>query len=777
MPVWEVLTSPAVLVALAPCLVLGAALLFLAHRRSELRRFERSHQARTEAIQKGSHKARLLHPDIDLSKCIGCGSCVRACPEDGVLDLLYGQAVVVHGARCVGHGRCAEACPTGAIALTLGDLSGRDDLPAISEEFEAVGVPGLYIAGELSGFSLVRTAVSHGTTVAESVSRRREQGAFKGGTEGVVDLLIVGLGPAGLSCALRAQEKGLSIRILEQAEAIGGTVATYPRKKMVMTQPIALPQFGKLPRSEYLKEELVGLWDSLVKKHNLPVDLGTRLNSVKRGEGGVFTADTGRGPVLAHNVCLALGRRGTPRKLQVPGEGLPKVSYSLLDTESYQNRKIYVVGGGDSAVEAAVGLSEQPGNQVTIANREGDWVRIKSKNESRLRRAEANGRLTVLVHATTEEIGPDSVRVRVNGQAPARVMTIPNDDVFVFAGGDPPFKLLKEAGVSFDPAKRPQATAAVDNSTPLMWAVGLLLMGAVGMAFWAVLNRDYYSSSLALRTLLDKHEWLRPAGRVGLAMGLLAVAMFVWNLMYLARRTRVGSWLPGSLRFWMGSHVFTGLASFLCVFLHAGFTYRMTVGGFAFLALGVVLIAGIVGRYFYAIVPHAANGREMDLDELRGRLAALSTTWDRTSRGMGQNIRERIDSLVHKDRWHASLLSRALEMAASHVRIRRTLRAMRNDPALAGVPVEEREELFQLARRAFKLTLQIAHYEEIRAVLGTWRFIHGWLALLMVLFVVAHIVTAVRYARLDWPLPASWTAGARAAGGGAEGERATEVRP
>lgn len=755
MPVWETLKSPAIVVALAPCIVLGGALLLLARRRLEIQRFERSHRARTEAIEKGSHKARLLHPDIDLSKCIGCGSCVRACPEDGVLDLLYGQAVVVHGARCVGHGRCAEACPTGAIALTLGDLSGRDDLPAITDEFEAVGVPGLYVAGELSGFSLVRTAVSHGNTVAESVARRRTADSTTR-VQGVVDLLIVGLGPAGLACALRAQERGLSIQILEQADAIGGTVATYPRRKMVMTQPIQLPQYGKLPRSEYLKEDLVGLWDSLVKKHALPVAFSTKLNSVSRSEDGVFTADTSQGNFRARNVCLALGRRGTPRKLGVPGEDLPKVAYSLLDTESYQGRRIYVVGGGDSAVEAAVGLSEQPGNQVTIANREGDWVRIKSKNESRLRKAEAAGRLQVLVGASTQAIEPEQVVVRVKTAAGSEVLKIPNDDVFIFAGGEPPFKLLKEAGVSFDPAKRPKTPAAVDNSTPLMWAVGTLLVGATGMALWALLNRDYYSSSLALRTLLDKHDYLRPAGAVGLANGMLAVMCFAWNLLYLLRRSRFGNWLPGSLRFWMGTHVFTGLASFLCVFVHAGFLYRMTVGGFAFLSLGIVLIAGIVGRYFYAIVPHAANGREMDLDELRARLAALSTTWDRTSRGLGQGIRERIESLVRKDRWHASLFSRAMEMVMSHVRIRRTLRELRNDPAFEGVPPEEREELFMLAKRAFRLTLQIAHYEEVRAVLSTWRFIHGWLALLMVLFVVTHIITAVRYAKLDWPFPASW---------------------
>lgn len=746
---------PSVLVFL-PVAALFLVVLLLLRRRIEMKRFERSHLARTLAKSRGSHKARLLHPDIDLSKCIGCGACVRACPEDGVLDLLHGQAVVVHGARCVGHGRCAEACPTSGIALTFADLEQRSDLPVISEDFEAIGVPGLYLAGELTGFSLVRTAVSHGASVATAIARRQAASPPLGAPD-VLDLVIVGAGPAGLSCALRAKELGLSFRVIDQADEVGGTVAAYPRRKLVMTQPMNLPLHGKLPALEYQKEDLVTLWSDLTRRHSLPISPSVRLVDVIRDDQGIFTSHTSSGPMRARNVCLALGRRGTPRKLGVPGEDLLKVQYNLLDAESYKNRRIVVVGGGDSAAEAAIGLAEQEGNTVTLCCRDSDWTRIKSKNEAKLHKAAQGGRLVLLMRTNVRRIDLDKVTIVQAGDDGERELSIPNDDVFVFAGGDPPFALLTRAGVSFDPSKRPTPATTSDASSALLWAVIALLTVSAGMAAWAVAHQQYYSTSLAARTLLDEHGLLRPAGKFGLAMGCAAVAFFGWNLAYLARRNRaVGNALPGSLRFWMASHVFTGLASFLAVIVHAGFTYRMTVGGFALVALGIVLIAGLVGRYFYASVPHAANGREMDLDELRTRLASLAGALDASSRGVGRAIRDRIDSLVNKDRWHASLLARAWEMVASHIRIRRVLHQLRHDPGFEGVPESEREELLSLATRSWKLTLQIAHYEEIRAVLGTWRFIHGWLALLMVLFVIAHVVTAVRYAQLDWPLPNRW---------------------
>ncbi|MFM2165040.1 MAG: hypothetical protein RL325_1477 [Planctomycetota bacterium] len=753
-------------------LALAAAISMLIRRREEIRRSERIQRERDDAVRHGSHKARLIHPDIDLSKCIGCGACTRACPEDGVLDLLHGQAVVVHGARCVGHGRCAEACPTGAIALTFADLSTRNDLPATNDDFEAIGTPGLYLAGEVTGFSLVRNAVNHGTTVANAVDRRmRDEGAARATGGGAVDLLIVGAGPAGMGCALRAKELGLSIDVIDQSDAVGGTVAAYPRRKMVMTQPMHLPLHGKLDRLEYQKEELVTLWDRLAREHALPIRTGVRLKELRRGEDGVFTADTSAGPVRARQVCLALGRRGTPRKLGIPGEELPKVLYSLLDAESYKGRHILVVGSGDSAVEAALAVAHQEGNTVTLAARSRDLPRIKSKNSARLQQFAREGRLTLLVDYSPVRIGAGDVELARSADGATDTKVLPNDDLFVCIGGDPPFDLLRRSGVSFDPALRPAQAPVADNTTPLIWAFGALIVATLALLAWALLHRGYYGTPSAQRAVLEGHSWLRPAGAFGLGMAVVAVTLFLWNLAYLARRSaRIGRLLPGSLRFWLGSHIFTGLAGFLCVILHAGFTYRTTLGGYAFLTLGIVLVAGLVGRYLYAAVPHAANGREMNLDELRARLAAIATEWDKKARGLGDTVRDRIDGLIREERWRPSILARIAGLVTAHARLRRTLHELRMDPRLETVPDAEREELMLIARQSLRLTLQIAHYEEIRALLGSWRFFHRWVALLMLLLVVAHIGIALRYARLEWPL-ASWWRGAPAVAAAEEAGR------
>ncbi|MCB9838720.1 MAG: NAD(P)-binding domain-containing protein [Phycisphaeraceae bacterium] len=752
---WLVLGLPAA----GLCLVIA----LLVRRRIELRHYERSHRARTEAIDRGSHKARLQYPDIDLSQCIGCGACVRACPEDGVLDLLHGQAVVVHGARCVGHGLCAQACPTAAIALTLGDLADRRDLPAIEQDLEAVGAPGLFIAGELSGYALVKTAVTHGAAVADavaaSIGQRNGRATNHPGNGsdagGFSDLLIVGLGPAGLSCALRSRELGLDFTVIEQSEQIGGAVAAYPRRKLVMSQPVRLPIHGEMTKQQYVKEELIDLWRDAVETNDLPIRTGVRLDKVSRGDDGVFTAQTSAGTFRARSVCLALGRRGTPRTLGVPGEDLPKVAYSLLDAESYTGRRILVVGGGDSAVEAAIGLSEQPGNDVTLCYRKKDFFRLKARNDTRVRAAISRGKVNALFCCDPVEIRPGEVTLRQrrdDSDETGETLVIPNDDVFVFAGGKPPFDLLRDAGVSFDPEDRPEPPTVAERSTALLAAVSALLVSAVAMLVWVLSHAPYYGSPLELRRIREGYDWLRPGGPFGLTLGILACVMFVWNLTFLLRRSRrFGRFIPGSMRLWMNSHVFTGLFSGLCVVVHAGFTFRVTSGGFAFCSLFIVITSGVVGRYFYAFVPRAANGREIDLGELRAKLGAMSAEWDRSSRGFGAEARLRVDEIVDRARWRSTLPGRIRELIVGQFRLRATLRRLRARAHAEDIAPDEVRDVMVLARRAYRLTLQITHYEEIRALLSTWRYFHRWLALLMVLLVITHIVTALRYANLALP--------------------------
>ncbi|MCK5942292.1 MAG: NAD(P)-binding domain-containing protein, partial [Planctomycetes bacterium] len=414
------------LLLILAALVTGLVIAALLRRRAEVRAHERSLSERSRAVERGSHRARLQHPSVDLANCIGCGACVRACPEDGVLQLAYGQAVVVHGARCVGHGLCADACPTSAIALTLGDLSSRSDLPAVDQHNEAIGAPGLFLAGEITGFALVRTAVAHGAMVARAVHERLQGGDGVGEDEAgddVVDLVVVGAGPAGLACLLAAKELGLRAIGLDQAEELGGTVAAYPRKKLVMTQPMELPLHGRLGRLEYTKEQLVELWQELAARHQLDVRLQTtvdRVDPLPPTGAARFEVVAGDRRFRARCVCLSVGRRGTPRRLGVPGEDLDKVAYSLLDAQGYRDRRVLVVGGGDSAVEAALALAEQPGNEVVLSYRREHFSRLKAKNEQRILAAIDDGLVTARLGTVVDEITADAVVLREQRPAAAR---------------------------------------------------------------------------------------------------------------------------------------------------------------------------------------------------------------------------------------------------------------------------------------------------------------------------------------------------------------------
>lgn len=402
------------------------------------RRVKLDRERKEEAAALGIDKPAAQFPYIDPSRCIGCGACVKACPEGDVLGVVGGTAVVVNGLRCVGHGRCEEACPVGAIQVGLGDLKSREDVPLLDDYYQTT-VTGIYVVGELGGLSLVRNAAFQGRRVIEHLPRVEK-------TPGILDVAIVGAGPAGLSAGLTAATSGLSYAVFEREETLGGSLLHYPRRKMVLTQRVELPPWGALDREEYSKEVLLDLFEGLVRDHTLDVRFGEAVQEVQREEDGTFLLRTVRGEeVRTRAVVLALGRRGTPRKLGVPGEELSKVMYRLMDAEGYRDQKILVVGGGDSAAEAAIGLSCQSGNVVTLSYRRDKLVRLKKKNQDALDALLASGKIKPLFGSQPVEIGPDRVKLKVKEQE----VELPNDWVFVFAGGVPPFDFLKKLGVRF----------------------------------------------------------------------------------------------------------------------------------------------------------------------------------------------------------------------------------------------------------------------------------------------------------------------------------------
>ncbi len=424
----------------------AAVLIVLAIVTPSFVRFRRRHHKdkdrKAEAAALGIDRPMAQFPYIDARRCIGCGACVLACPEGDVLGVVGGTATVINGLRCVGHARCEEACPVNAITVGLGDLKSRADMPQV-DDWNETDTPGLFLAGEVRGLALVRNAIGQGRRVVERIAQRL--GSLPPAPEGTVDVLIAGAGPAGLSAALACTERGISHLVLEQEADLGGSLLHYPRRKMVLLQPVDLPLHGRLNREEYQKEHFLELMEGLVAEHELDIRFGAKVTGVRRIEDGLFEVGTTGDMYWARSVILAVGRRGTPRKLDVPGEELPKVMYRLIDAESYRGQKVLVVGGGDSAVEAAIGLAQQPDNEVTLSYRREKLVRIKKKNEERFAPLVASGRIKPVFSSRVVEVLPDRVRLEVGSV----VHELPNDFVFVFAGGEPPFTFLKHCGVRF----------------------------------------------------------------------------------------------------------------------------------------------------------------------------------------------------------------------------------------------------------------------------------------------------------------------------------------
>ena len=413
-------------------LLIVFGLYFRRRARSQAQHAEQLH----ETIEAGLTEPVSLHPVIDPNRCIGSSACVTACPESaiGVID---GKAQLVNQSVCIGHGACAPSCPVEAIKLVFGSERRGVDIPHVKPNFET-NVPGIFIAGELGGMGLIRKAVEQGRQAITTI-----KGIAGGGPD--LDAVIIGAGPAGIAAGLGAIQHKLKYLLIEQEESLGGTVYHYPRHKIAMTAPVRLPLVGTMKFNEVEKEKLLAFWQGVVRKTGLRIRFNERMDTIERSNRG-FVVKTTRGTYAARAVVLAVGRRGSPRKLGVPGEEQPKVVYRLIDPEQYRNRRVLVVGGGDSALEAAVALSEQPGTKVTLSYRGDVLNRVKPKNRQRLDAATAGRRLQVLLGSTIDKIGAVDVALRQG----TRNMNIPNDAVIVCAGGVLPFDLLKRIGIEFE---------------------------------------------------------------------------------------------------------------------------------------------------------------------------------------------------------------------------------------------------------------------------------------------------------------------------------------
>jgi thioredoxin reductase (NADPH) len=404
-----------------------------------LLRHRRQQQARKrlqQSLASGLSQPASLHPVINTSLCIGCGSCISACPEQNVLGLIRDKAKLVNPSNCIGHGACRTACPMHAISLVFGTAERGVDIPLLSSTFET-SVPGIYIAGELGGMGLIRNAVEQGRQAMEAIARA-------GRNDQPVDVMIIGSGPAGIAATLAASQLGLRYLTIEQ-DSLGGTVAHFPRGKVVMTAPVTLPVVGKMNFREVSKEKLLEFWQDVIDRSNIGIRFNERVEAIRQTGNG-FEVTTSRGNHLVSSVLLAIGRRGTPRKLGVPGEDAGKVVYRLTDPEQYRGMHMLVVGGGDSAIEAAADLAGQPGTTVTLSYRSEAFSRVKEKNRGRIDALARANQLTLLLSSNVTVIREHEVDLTLQGES----VTLRNDAVIVCAGGVLPTPFLKATGIEVE---------------------------------------------------------------------------------------------------------------------------------------------------------------------------------------------------------------------------------------------------------------------------------------------------------------------------------------
>lgn len=386
------------------------------------------------AIEAGLHEPVSLYPYIDPNTCIKSGACITACPEEDIIGIRDGRATLINASHCVGHGACFHACPVEAISLRIGTDRRGVDLPHVNQNFET-NVQGIFIAGELGGMGLIKNSVEQGKQAVDHIYKSLHKNHSN-----QYDLIIIGAGPAGIAAALQANQYRMNVLVLEQ-DSVGGTVFNFPRAKVVMTAPMDLPGHGLLKLFNTSKTELLDLWQSLIIKYNIQIRENCKVDSIIFKENGFLVTSAKAEEFTADKVLLAIGRRGTPRKLGVPGEQLEKVWYKLMDPELINDKNILIVGGGDSAIESAILLANN--NKVTLSYRGEKFNRLKPQNAENLKKSVEDQSVAVIFNSNVKEINMENVLIQVGDE----MNDLPNDLVYVFAGGELPTKFLENAGI------------------------------------------------------------------------------------------------------------------------------------------------------------------------------------------------------------------------------------------------------------------------------------------------------------------------------------------
>ena len=684
-----------------------------------------------------------LYPVIDPDICIGSLSCLKACPEGDILGVVDGAARLIHADHCIGHGKCAAECPVGAIKLVFGTAERGVDLPSLDEFFES-SRPGVHVVGELGGMGLIKNAVEQGLQVS------RRLATVLPAERGDVDVAIVGAGPAGLATALGLREADRTFRVLDQ-EAAGGTIAQYPRQKLVMTEPLELPYYGKLRKKKISKEELLAVWQKAVAKAKVEVEQGVKVASIE-GADGAFELVTSKGAVRARKIVLATGRRGTPRKLGVPGEELSKVTYRLIDPDQYEGARVLVVGGGDAAIEAAIQLADQGEcAEVAISYRGEEFARCREANRTRIAELGAQRKVRVLLKTEVESIAPEHVRMKT----PKGTGNLPNDFVIVCIGGELPLEFLAKSGVKLERfhgedrrGRRARAAPAKErrvDATRRREHVLYVLLGTLILAWLTTVGAKYYLLAHAARLRSPLHAALKPSGSWGHWVGIWATLVMLSNFLYPLRKRSRALQSFGAIRAWLDFHTFVGFMSPLVIVFHAAFQFNNQLATATAGSLLIVVLTGIVGRFIYGMVPGSA-GKAMEMSDLLAK-------WERTRARMrplieGSDNPALLESLTAdataKIEGHSLIwLFARMPFAAIWLRLR-LLRARFH--------FDDRDDYREFRGdylQARRLHTQVAFFENLKRLMRTWRVFHASLAVFLVVAIAAHIAVSL-YLGYGW---------------------------
>lgn len=731
--------TSATIVAGSAALVTAIGLVHVRRRRA---REVRDAAALEERKARGAHLARSLHPVIDPDICIGSLSCLRACPEGDILGIVEGAARLVHADHCIGHGRCAAECPVGAIKLVFGSAERGIDLPEVDAFFES-SRPGVHIVGELGGMGLIKNAIVQGVECAE----RLGEVAPRGGRP----VLVVGAGPAGIGTALGLKARDVPFRVLEQG-SLGGSVFHYPRRKVAMTERVDLPLVGKFGKKTISKEELLAAWTRILSRTGIQIEEGVKVTGIE-GEDGDFRVQTERGgkaeALAASKVVLAIGRRGTPRRLGVPGEELPKVVYGLTDPEQYEGSKVMVVGGGDSALEAAMQIAEETRADVTLSYRGAELARCRDANRKKFQAMVAGKRIRSLLPSQVTQVLPEQVKLDYDGKR----AKIANDFVIVSIGGEAPTEFLGKVGVSMrryhgealgqddhktgeharQTRRRTIAAAAHADRrhrTGLRLAYAVFSVAVLCVLAWV--GRDYYLLSRPERLRSPLHASLKSAGTWGHGVGIAATLFMLSNFLYAARKRWKRLAALGRIGSWLDFHVFVGFMSPLVIAFHAAFQSNNLLATGTAGALGIVVATGVVGRFIYGVVP-AEGGKEVELSDLLGRferiqedLGELAAQSEGTRR-----LVARVTAPVKAGSLALLFVRMPFELLGIRLRLLRARRKFADRPRY--------REFRGAVLRLEKLRWQIKFYASLKRLLRGWRAFHASLAVFLVFVIAAHI--------------------------------------